>query len=227
VTLIAKQKMDKETTLVLLNEVGVLPLFYHADVEIAKEVISASYRGGARVFEFTNRGENAYNVFVELLAYVKESLPGLSFGIGTIYDAETAQKFIDAGTDFIVTPCLNPEVGKVCAIANIPWIPGITTLTEIYNAQQAGAEVVKLFPGEVVGSKFVKAVKGPMPNIKIMVTGGVQPTKESIDEWFGAGAYAVGLGSNLFPKDVIASGDYGWIQQKVAESIDLVKQFRA
>ncbi|OJV21312.1 MAG: bifunctional 4-hydroxy-2-oxoglutarate aldolase/2-dehydro-3-deoxy-phosphogluconate aldolase [Dyadobacter sp. 50-39] len=219
--------MDKETTLVLLNEVGVLPLFYHADIEIAKEVINAAYRGGARAFEFTNRGDNAYNVFTELLAYVKESLPGLSMGIGTIYDAETAQKFIDAGTDFIVTPCLNPAVGAVCVKAGIPWIPGVSTLTEIYNAQQAGAEVVKLFPGEVVGSKFVRAIRGPMPNVKIMVTGGVQPTRESINEWFSAGAYAVGLGSNLFPKEAIAEGNYPWIEQKVAESIALVKEFRA
>lgn len=219
--------MDKETTLILLNEVGVLPLFYHADIEIAKEVINAAYRGGARAFEFTNRGDNAYNVFTELLAYVKESLPGLSLGIGTIYDAETAQKFIDAGTDFIVTPCLNPAVGAACVKAGIPWIPGVSTLTEIYNAQQAGAEVVKLFPGEVVGSAFVRAIRGPMPNVKIMVTGGVQPTKESINEWFGAGAYAVGLGSNLFPKDVVAQGNYPWIEQKVAESIELVKEFRA
>ncbi len=219
--------MDKETTLILLNEVGVLPLFYHADIEIAKEVINASYRGGARAFEFTNRGDNAYNVFTELLAYVKESLPGLALGIGTIYDAETAQKFIDAGTDFIVTPCLNPAVGHACLKAGIPWIPGVSTLTEIYNAQQAGAEVVKLFPGEVVGSAFVRAIRGPMPKVKIMVTGGVQPTKESINEWFGAGAYAVGLGSNLFPKDVVAEGNYPWIEQKVAESIALVKEFRA
>jgi 2-dehydro-3-deoxyphosphogluconate aldolase / (4S)-4-hydroxy-2-oxoglutarate aldolase len=219
--------MDKETTLILLNEVGVLPLFYHADIEIAKEVINAAYRGGARAFEFTNRGDNAYNVFTELLVHVKESLPGLSLGIGTIYDVETAQKFIDAGTDFIVTPCLNPEVGRACVTAGIPWIPGVSTLTEIYNAQQAGAEVVKLFPGEVVGSAFVRAIRGPMPKVKIMVTGGVQPTKESINEWFGAGAYAVGLGSNLFPKDVVAEGNYPWIEQKVAESIALVKEFRA
>lgn len=219
--------MDKETTLILLNEVGILPLFYHADIEIAKEVINASYRGGARAFEFTNRGENAYHVFTELLSYIKESLPGLSLGIGTIYDAETAQKYIDAGTDFIVTPCLNPEVGQACLKAGIPWIPGVSTLTEIYNAQQAGAEVVKLFPGEVVGSAFVKAIRGPMPKVKIMVTGGVQPTRESINEWFGAGAYAVGLGSNLFPKEAIAEGNYAWIEQKVAESIALVKEFRA
>ncbi|MCE6990564.1 bifunctional 4-hydroxy-2-oxoglutarate aldolase/2-dehydro-3-deoxy-phosphogluconate aldolase [Dyadobacter sp. CY323] len=218
--------MDRETTLVLINEIGIVPLFYHADIEIAKEVINASYRGGARAFEFTNRGENAYPVFVELLAYVKESLPGLSLGIGTIYDVETAHKFITAGTDFIVTPCLNPAVGQACVAANIPWIPGVSTLTEIYNAQQAGAEVVKLFPGEVVGSAFVRAIRGPMPKVKIMVTGGVQPTVESISEWFGAGAYAVGLGSNLFPKDVIAEGNFGWIEQKVAESIALVKAFR-
>nr|WP_295932678.1 bifunctional 4-hydroxy-2-oxoglutarate aldolase/2-dehydro-3-deoxy-phosphogluconate aldolase [uncultured Dyadobacter sp.] len=219
--------MDKETTLILLNEVGILPLFYHADIEIAKEVINASYRGGARAFEFTNRGENAYHVFTGLLSYIKESLPGLSLGIGTIYDAETAQKYIDAGADFIVTPCLNPEVGHACAKAGIPWIPGVSTLTEIFNAQQAGAEVVKLFPGEVVGSAFVRAIRGPMPKVKIMVTGGVQPTRESINEWFGAGAYAVGLGSNLFPKEAIAEGNYPWIEQKVAESIALVKEFRA
>ncbi|QRR02542.1 bifunctional 4-hydroxy-2-oxoglutarate aldolase/2-dehydro-3-deoxy-phosphogluconate aldolase [Dyadobacter sandarakinus] len=218
--------MDKETILILLNEVGILPLFYDADVEVAKEVINASYRGGARAFEFTNRGENAYNVFTALVAYTKESLPGMAMGIGTIYDAETAQKYIDAGADFIVTPCLNPAVGAACLKANIPWIPGVSTLTEIYNAQQAGAEVVKLFPGEVVGSKFLRAIRGPMPKVKIMVTGGVQPTSESINEWFGAGAYAVGLGSNLFPKDVLAAGDYGWIEQKVADSIALVSAFR-
>ncbi|WP_439557929.1 bifunctional 4-hydroxy-2-oxoglutarate aldolase/2-dehydro-3-deoxy-phosphogluconate aldolase [Dyadobacter sp.] len=218
--------MDKETTLVLLNEVGIVPLFYHADIEVAKEIVNASYRGGARAIEFTNRGDNAFTVFTELLTYTKESLPGLSLGIGTIYDAETAQKFIDAGTDFIVTPCLNPAVGNACAAANIPWIPGVATLTEIYNAQQAGAEVVKLFPGDVVGSAFVKAIRGPMPKVKIMVTGGVQPTRESISEWFGAGVYAVGLGSNLFPKDIVAEGNYPWIEQKVAESIALVKEFR-
>lgn len=219
--------MDKDTILVLLNEVGILPLFYHADIEVAKEIVNASYRGGARAFEFTNRGENAFHVFSELLAYTKESLPGLAMGIGTIYDAETAQRFINAGADFVVTPCLNPAVGEACINANIPWIPGVSTLTEIYNARQAGAEVVKLFPGDVVGSAFIKAIRGPMPDVKIMVTGGVQPTKESIGEWFGAGAYAVGLGSNLFPKDVIAEANYPWIEQKVAESIALVKDFRS
>ncbi|WP_044198825.1 bifunctional 4-hydroxy-2-oxoglutarate aldolase/2-dehydro-3-deoxy-phosphogluconate aldolase [Dyadobacter tibetensis] len=213
-------------SLIDLHEIGILPLYFSADPELAKKIVKASYDGGARVFEFTNRGENALDVFVEVLAYVKENLPDMGFGIGTIYDVATAQKFIDAGTDYIVTPCLNPAVGALCQKAGIPWIPGVTTLTEIYNARQAGAEVVKLFPGDVVGSKFVKAIKGPMADVKIMVTGGVQPTAESIGEWFGAGAYAVGLGSNLFPKEVIEAQDFAWIQKKVADSIALVKSFR-
>lgn len=219
--------IDKDTTIILLNETGILPLFYHADVEIAKKVLTASYNGGARAFEFTNRGANAYEVFVDLVAYAREDLPGLALGIGTVYDAETAQKYIDAGADFIVAPFTNPEVGEICQAANIPWIPGIATLTEIFHALKSGAEVVKLFPGEVVGSAFVKAVKGPMPHVKIVVTGGVQPTKESIEEWFSAGAYGVGMGSNLFPKNVISEGNYSWIEEKVAESISLIKAFRA
>lgn len=219
--------IDKDTIITLMQEVGVVPLFYHADSGIVKEVLKACYDGGARVFEFTNRGENAYDTFVELLKYVQEHLPGMALGIGTIYDADTARRFIDAGADFVVAPFMNPEVGSVCSEAGIPWLPGIATLTEIFQAQQAGAEVVKVFPGEVVGPGFVKAARGPMPHLRMMVTGGVQPTRESLQEWLGAGAYCVGLGSHLFPKDVLASGNYGWITDKVAECIRLVKKIRA
>ncbi|HEV7351027.1 bifunctional 4-hydroxy-2-oxoglutarate aldolase/2-dehydro-3-deoxy-phosphogluconate aldolase [Telluribacter sp.] len=219
--------IDKNTIMTLMQEVGIVPLFYHADSGIVKEVLKACYDGGARVFEFTNRGENAYDTFVVLLGYARESLPGMALGIGTIYDADTAQKFIDAGADFIVAPFMNPEVGKVCAEAGIPWLPGIATLTEIFQAQQAGAEVVKVFPGDVVGPGFVKAARGPMPHLRMMVTGGVQPTPESLREWFEAGAYCVGLGSNLFPKEVLAAGNYAWITDKVAESIRLVKEIRS
>ena len=218
--------IDQETTLILINETGLLPLFYNADFDIVREVVTASYRGGARAFEFTNRGANAFEVFVQLIEYAKENLHGMALGIGTVYDGETAQKYIDAGADFVVAPFTNPEVGKVCAAAGVPWLPGTATLTEIFNALQHGAKVVKLFPGEVVGSAFVKAAKGPMPHVKIVVTGGVQPTKQSIDEWFGAGVYGVGMGSNLFPKSVISEGNYTWIEEKVAESIALIKEFR-
>lgn len=218
--------IDKETTLTLIGETGLLPLFYHPDFGIVREVVAASYRGGARAFEFTNRGENAFEVFEKLMVYTRENLPGLALGIGTVYDGATAQKYIDAGADFVVAPFTNPEVGAICAVAGVPWLPGIATLTEIFNALQAGAEVVKLFPGEVVGSAFVKAAKGPVPHVKMVVTGGVQPTKASIDEWFGAGVFGVGMGSNLFPKDVIVAGNYGWIEQKVAESLALIKASR-
>jgi 2-dehydro-3-deoxyphosphogluconate aldolase/(4S)-4-hydroxy-2-oxoglutarate aldolase len=220
-------RFDQETTLTLINETGLLPLFYSPDFTIVREVVAASYRGGARAFEFTNRGANAYDVFTQLISYAQENLPGMAIGIGTVYDAETAQKYIDAGADFVVAPFTNPEVGKICVAAGVPWLPGTATLTEIFNALQHGAKVVKLFPGEVVGSAFVKAAKGPMPHVKIVVTGGVQPTSQSIEEWFGAGVYGVGMGSNLFPKDVINSGDYAWIQQKVADSISLIKEFRS
>jgi 2-dehydro-3-deoxyphosphogluconate aldolase/(4S)-4-hydroxy-2-oxoglutarate aldolase len=220
-------RIDQETTLVLINETGLLPLFYNPDFDIVKEVVAASYRGGARAFEFTNRGANAFEVFTQLIDYAEENLQGMAIGIGTVYDGETAQKYIDAGADFVVAPFTNPEVGKICLAAGVPWLPGTATLTEIFNALQGGAKVVKLFPGEVVGSAFVKAAKGPMPHVKIVVTGGVQPTRQSIEEWFGAGVYGVGMGSNLFPKDVINEGNYAWIEQKVAESLSLIREFRS
>lgn len=219
--------IDKDTVLSSLHEGGVLPLFYHDDVNVAIEVLKASHQAGLRVFEFTNRGESALQTFTKLVEYAREHLPDMAMGIGTIYDEKQAQQFIDAGADFIVTPILNPAVGATCVAAGVPWLPGVTTLTEIYNARQAGAEVVKLFPGEVVGSGFLKAVRGPMADLKIMVTGGVRPTLESFDEWFGAGAYCVGMGSHLFPKDVLKEKNYDWVEQKIKECMGFVKELRA
>lgn len=219
--------IPQDTVLTLLHEVGVVPLFYHADAGVAQRVLQACYDGGSRVFEFTNRGPEAFDTFVTLLDYAHAHLPGMAMGIGTIYDAPTATRFIEAGADFVIAPFLNPEVGRVCAEASVPWLPGIATLTELYQAEQAGAEVVKLFPGEVVGPAFVKASRGPMPHSKIMVTGGVQPTHESFATWFGAGAYCVGMGSHLFPKAVLEAEDYGWITSKIAECIGFVKALRS
>lgn len=216
----------KESILAALKEDGILPLFYHPDINIAKAVLKASYDGGSRVFEFTNRGDGAIDVFKELIGYAHAELPGLYLGIGTIYDPETAKAFIAIGADFLIQPIFNPEVGKVCTEAGIPWLPGVSTLTEIYNARMAGADVVKLFPGDVLGSKFVKAIKGPMADARVVVTGGVKPTKESLSEWFGAGAYAVGLGSNLFPKELIESQDYAKISELIRESLAIAKSVR-
>ena len=218
--------INKDTVLNSLHEGGILPLFYHDDAAVAVEVLKAAYRAGLRVFEFTNRGENALATFAQLVAYSHEYLPDLAVGIGTIYDEEAANKFISAGADFVVTPALNPAVGKACIAAEVLWIPGVMTVTEIYNARQAGAEVVKLFPGEVLGSGFVKAVRGPMADLKIMVTGGVRPTRESFAEWFEAGAYCVGMGSHLFPKHVLARQDYAWVEGKIVECLGFVKELR-
>lgn len=175
-----------------------VPVFYHPELEEAQKVVSACYEGGVRVFEFTNRGENALTVFTALVQYAKENCPGLIMGIGTIAEAESAQAFIDAGAEFVVQPFTTPEVGAVCVAAGIPWMPGTMTLTEMQEAVRLGASCVKIFPGNVLGSAFIKALRGPMPNIKVMVTGGVEPTEASLKEWFGAGANAVGLGSQLF-----------------------------
>lgn len=218
--------IDKNTTITLLQENGILPLFYHEDSTVAIEVLKAAYAAGSRVFEFTDRGPGAYATFGLLAEYAHSELPGMSIGIGTIYDPATAEKFIAIGADFLIQPIMNPEVGAVCRKHDIPWLPGVSTLTEIYFARQAGSEVQKLFPGDSIGSSFIKAIQGPMSDVKIMVTGGVKPTKESFSEWFGVGAYAVGLGSNLFPKDVLQRKDYAWIQQTIADSLALVKEIR-
>lgn len=186
------------TSTEILLAYPLVPVFYHADIETCKTVLKAGYDGGVRVFEFTNRGENALEVFSGLVKYAKENCPDLLLGIGTIATGESAQQFIDAGADFVVQPFTTPAVGEVCRKNGIPWIPGTMTVTEIQQATVLGAEMVKIFPGNVLGSAYIKALRGPLPRVKIMVTGGVEPTEASIREWFSAGVNAVGLGSQLF-----------------------------
>jgi 2-dehydro-3-deoxyphosphogluconate aldolase/(4S)-4-hydroxy-2-oxoglutarate aldolase len=190
--------MKKKEILNLVLAKPLVPVYFNADLEHTKKVISACYEGGIRVFEFTNRGEKAMEVFKQLVPFVKENCPEMILGIGTIVDKNTAESFIKLGADFIVQPGTTLEVAEVCKNYDIAWIPGVMTPTEIYQAQAWGAEMVKIFPGNILGSAYVKALRGPMPDLKIMVTGGVEPTEESLKEWFGAGANAVGLGSQLF-----------------------------
>ncbi|WP_188812923.1 bifunctional 4-hydroxy-2-oxoglutarate aldolase/2-dehydro-3-deoxy-phosphogluconate aldolase [Hymenobacter cavernae] len=176
----------------------IVPVFYHADVAYAKRIVQACYAGGLRVFEFTNRGEKAFEVFSALQSFVAEQCPDMLLGIGTIYKAEDAERFIAAGADFMVQPLATAEVAAVCRQHNVPWLPGAMTPTEIYNATEQGAAIVKIFPGNMVGPGYIKALRGPMPNIPLMVTGGVEPTNESLADWFGAGVNVVGMGSQLF-----------------------------
>lgn len=206
-----------------IEETPIVPLFFNADLTVAQQVLKACYDGGIRVFEFTNRGVEAPTIFAKLIDYCEKECPDLVLGIGTIYDAKQANEFIAMGADFMLQPFTTPEVGEVCAKHDIPWMPGTMTLTEIRNAEILGAKYVKIFPGNVVGPGFVKAIKGPMPKTKIMVTGGVEPNKESLSSWFGAGAAAVGMGSQLFPADLIAKKDYQSISNTIS---DLIKIYR-
>ncbi len=191
-------KFNSSGVLQKLIDFPIVPLFYHGDTNLCKQIVKACYDGGVRVFEFTNRGTEALAVFRDLSSYVHQQLPEMALGIGTIFNAREAEQFMEVGADLIIQPITNEEVATVCKKNNLVWIPAVGTLTEIYNAQQLGAEMVKLFPGNVYGPGFIKALRGPMPNVKIMVTGGVEPTTESVKEWFGAGANAVGIGSKLF-----------------------------
>ena len=214
-------KFSKSVLYQKLKAYPIVPLFYHSDVAVCQQVLLACYEGGTRVIEFTNRGANAPDIFASLVTFCEANCPDMALGIGTIFDAKQALAFVQMGADFIVQPIMNPAVGEVCTQHQIHWIPGVATLTEIYNAQQHGAEVVKLFPGHVLGPDFVRSLKGPMPQTQLMVTGGVEPTPESLKAWFGAGALCVGLGSNLLPKSLLETGDFTTITQQVSHAMQL------
>jgi 2-dehydro-3-deoxyphosphogluconate aldolase/(4S)-4-hydroxy-2-oxoglutarate aldolase len=189
---------SSEQLLTLLREHPIVPVYYNADSQQAQTIVQACYDGGLRLFEFTNRGDKAFDVFSGLIEYVRTNCPGMALGIGTILTPEDAERFMDAGADFVVQPVTTELIGKLCRTRGVPWIPAGSTLNEIYQATQLGADVVKVFPGNVVGPGFIKAILGPMPHLKLMVTGGVEPNTESLTTWFKAGVTAVGIGSQLF-----------------------------
>ncbi|MDV7698960.1 bifunctional 4-hydroxy-2-oxoglutarate aldolase/2-dehydro-3-deoxy-phosphogluconate aldolase [Chryseobacterium soli] len=209
------------------KETGIVPVFYHADAQVSKNIVKACYDGGARVFEFTNRGEYAHEVFTELTKYAAKELPEMMLGVGSVVDAGTASLYIQNGTNFIVSPLLNADMAKVCNRRKISWMPGCGSVSEISYAEELGAEIVKIFPASQVGGpEFIKAVKGPMPWSNIMPTGGVLPTKENLSQWISAGAFCVGLGSQLFVKNENGEYDYEKITETVANSIQIIKELR-
>ncbi len=175
-----------------------VPVFYHADAAYAQAVVRACYAGGVRVFEFTNRGARAFEVFQELAKLPATDCPDLVLGIGTIYTAAEAERFIAAGAAFVVQPVTTADVAAACQRHDVAWLPGALTPNEIYAATRLGAQVVKVFPGNLVGPDYIRALRGPMPHARLMVTGGVEPTVASLTEWFGAGVNVVGIGSQLF-----------------------------
>jgi len=210
-----------------MKETGIVPVFYHKDVEVCKKVLQACYQGGVRVFEFTNRGDFAHIVFKELNMYAAEHAPEMMLGVGSVVDEGTTSLYIQLGASFIVSPILNPGMAKVCNRRKISWSPGCGSLTEISYAEELGAEVVKIFPGSQVGGpSFVKAVKGPCPWTSIMPTGGVEPTEENLGAWFKAGVHCVGMGSQLITKDILSGGDFSILEEKVKKALAIVKSIR-
>ncbi|MDR1865595.1 MAG: bifunctional 4-hydroxy-2-oxoglutarate aldolase/2-dehydro-3-deoxy-phosphogluconate aldolase [Bacteroidales bacterium] len=210
-----------------MKKTGIIPVFYHSDVETVKQVVQACYDGGVRVFEFTNRGDYAHEVFAVLNKWAAQALPEVIVGAGSVVDAGSASLYIQLGANFIVSPVLKEDMAIVCNRRKIAWSPGCGSLNDISRAEELGAEIVKIFPGSSVGGpKFVAAVKGPCPWTDIMPTGGVEPTEENLKAWFDAGVACVGMGSNLFPKDLVAAGNWAAITQKVKETFAILKKIR-
>ena len=220
-------KYTKLQTLTAIKETGMVPVFYNADVEIAKKVVRACWEGGVRAFEFTNRGDFAQQVFSELSKFVVKECPGMILGAGTIIDPATAAIYIQLGANFIVGPYLNPDVARLCNRRGIPYSPGCGSVTEIGTAQELGCDLCKVFPaGSVGGPGFVKGVLAPLPWSMIMVTGGVEPEEENLTKWMKSGVTAVGMGSKLFPKEMISAGNWEAISQKCREALGWIAAAR-
>ena len=209
-----------------MKDTGLVPLFYHNNLEISKKVLKACYDGGARLLEFTARGDFAHEVFGELTKYAIEELPEMIMGVGSVTDAASASRFMALGANFIVTPVLREDIAIACNRLKVLWSPGCGSLTEIARAEELGCEIVKLFPGGIYGPNFVKAIKGPQPWTNIMPTGGVSPTKESIESWFNAGVTCVCMGSKLVAKDDSGNFDLDKIKKLVKFSIDTINELK-
>ncbi len=207
-----------------MKQTGLVPLFYNSDIEISKKVVEACYRGGARLLEFTARGDFAHEVFGALNKYVLKKLPGMIMGVGSVTDAASASRYMALGANFIVTPVLREDIALICNRRKVLWSPGCGSLTEIARAEELGCEIVKLFPGGIYGPDFVKAIKGPQPWTSIMPTGGVSPTKESLESWFKAGVTCVGMGSKLIKKGASGVYDLSAIELNTRFSIDTIQQ---
>ena len=210
----------------VMKDTGMVPLFFHSDIEISKKVLKACYDGGARLLEFTAWGDFAHEIFGELTKYAIKELPGMVMGVGSVTDAAAASLFMALGANFIVTPVLREDIAIACNRRKVLWSPGCGTLTEITKAEELGCEIVKLFPGDIYGPQFVKGIKGPQPWTSIMPTGGVAPTKENLTSWFNAGVTCVGMGSKLMAKDANGNFDYNKIEEMTRNALNIIKDLK-
>lgn len=209
-----------------MKENGMVPLFFHTDIEVSKKVLKACYDGGARLMEFTSRGDFAFEVFGALNKYALAELPGMMLGVGSVTDAAATSLYLQLGANFIVTPVFREDIAIVCNRRKVLWSPGCGTLTEIARAEELGCEIVKLFPADIYGPEFIKAIKGPCPWTSIMPTGGVLPTVESLTSWLDAGAVCVGLGSQLISKEMLDNNDFEGLKNKVSEVLAIIKKIK-
>lgn len=210
----------------VMKETGMVPLFYHPDIALGKKVLKACYDGGARLMEFTSRGDFAFEIFGELNKYALSELPGMIMGVGSITDAGAASLYMQLGANFIVTPSLREDIAIVCNRRKVLWSPGCGSLTEINKAEELGCEIVKLFPGSTYGPSFVKAIRGPQPWTNVMPTGGVNTEEANLRGWFDAGVTCVGMGSQLISKDVLANKDFSGLENKVRKALDTIIKVR-
>ena len=220
-------KFDQLAVWKKMQETGMVPVFYHKEAKVAQQVVKACYEGGVRVFEFTNRGDFAHEVFAEVIRFSRAECPELALGVGSVIDAPTAALYLQLGADFVVGPMFNAEISRVCNRRSIPYIPGCGTVSEVSLAQETGCQICKIFPGDVLGPKFVKGLRAPMPWSKLMVTGGVEPTEENLSAWFRAGVFCVGMGSKLFPSSTIADSDWTGITDKCRETLAIIQKIRS
>jgi 2-dehydro-3-deoxyphosphogluconate aldolase / (4S)-4-hydroxy-2-oxoglutarate aldolase len=205
-----------------------VPLFYHPDAKVVVRMMQGCYNGGARLFEFTNRGDFAHEIFAEISKFANKSLPGMIVGAGSVEDSATASLYMQLGANFIVSPFLKEDIALVCNRRKVLWIPGCGTVSEISRAEELGAEIVKLFPGSpATGIDFVKSIKGPMPWTCLMPSGGIEPTEEIITSWLSAGAACIGMGSHLINHTCIESGDDSILIQKVSHVISIIENFHS
>jgi len=209
-----------------MADTGMVPLFFHRDVELGKKVLRACYEGGARLLEFTNRGDFAHEAFGELNKFCESELPEMVLGVGSVIDAGTASLYLQLGANFVVTPMLKEDVALVCNRRKVLWSAGCGTLTEIAKAEELGCEVVKVFPGSTYGPGFVKAIKGPCPWTSIMPTGGVAPTEENLKAWFDAGVTCVGMGSKLISKDILKNGNFEELTRRTEAALEIIQKIK-
>ncbi len=219
--------MDKKKkALNLIIEQGILPLYFHPNADVSAQILKTMYRAGIRVIEYTNRGDTAWENFIQLRKVADKELPGLLLGAGTIKDKIAATEFVNEGADFVVCPGVVKEVANVVHNNSLLWIPGCMTTTEIIHAEDLGATLIKLFPGNLLTPSYIRAVKEIFPELLFMPTGGLELSEEGLNAWFAAGVSSVGIGSSLINKNLIEAGDFVSIEISVKNGLEMVKKIK-